>query len=71
LLKVWKVSVQAVYVVGTKVSNISLEMLYLKANNFISVGIKEDAHHVRGINIFGRRFGNYPQDIQIRLRFRG
>jgi len=24
---------------------------------------------VGGINIFGRRFGNYPQDLVLRLRY--
>ena len=28
---------------------------------------KEDARHPGGINIFGRGFGNYDQDIVLRL----
>jgi predicted transcriptional regulator len=32
--------------------------------------VKENARHVGGINIFGRAFGNYPQDILLRIRYR-
>jgi predicted transcriptional regulator len=28
-----------------------------------------DFGDVRGLNIFGRHFGNYPQDIVLRLRY--
>jgi hypothetical protein len=36
----------------------------------VRVGVKEEAANVGGINIFGSRFGNYPQDILMRMRFR-
>lgn len=29
------------------------------------IGIKEDAKNKNGLNLFGRRFGNYPQDLVI------
>ncbi len=39
--------------------------LKLETAKFIElkIGIKENAKHVGGINIFGKKFGNYPQDI--------
>lgn len=72
LLKVWKVSHDAAYVDGVRISNITLDELHIGHGGFISVriGIKEDAARIGGINIFGRHFGNYPQDIVMRLRFR-
>ena len=33
----------------------------------LKVGVKADAKHPGGINIFGRGFGNYDQDIVLRL----
>jgi predicted transcriptional regulator len=36
----------------------------------VRIGIKEDAVNIGGMNIFGGRFGNYPQDILMRMRFR-
>jgi predicted transcriptional regulator len=35
----------------------------------VRIGVKEDAEHVGGINIFGRGFGNYDQDLMMRLFF--
>lgn len=33
----------------------------------LKIGIKENAQHVGGINIFGKKFGNYPQSILMTL----
>jgi predicted transcriptional regulator len=46
--------------------------LNIVSGGFISVriGIKDDATRIGGLNIFGRHFGNYPQDIVMRLRYR-
>jgi predicted transcriptional regulator len=35
----------------------------------VRVGVKENAANVGGINIFGREFGNYPQDILLRIDY--
>lgn len=72
LLKVWKVTQSASYVDGIEISSVGLKDLHLHEFPWITVriGIKEDAVNLGGINIFGRSFGNYPQDILMRLRFR-
>jgi predicted transcriptional regulator len=51
---------------------VRLKDLAIESGKFIAVriGVKEDALHVGGLNIFGRHFGNYPQDIVLRLRYR-
>jgi predicted transcriptional regulator len=71
LLKVWQVTNTESRVDGLKVSDIKLDELGLLANPFISVriGVKENARHVGGVNIFGSKFGNYPQDIVLRIRY--
>ena len=33
----------------------------------LKIGIKEDAIHKGGINIFGKKFGDYPQDIILKI----
>jgi len=45
--------------------------LQLSQGQFISlrIGVKPDAENVGGLNLFGRYFGNYPQDIHMRMRF--
>lgn len=71
LLKVWQVNKDGSYIDGLRLSDMTLEALNLDQQPFISVkiGVKADAQHVGGLNIFGRKFGNYPQDITLRLRY--
>jgi len=71
LLKVWQVNGGGSMVDGVRISDVRLEDLHIVGNPFISVriGVKPEAQHVGGINIFGRRFGNYPQDLVLRLRY--
>jgi predicted transcriptional regulator len=71
LLKVWQVNANGSFVDGKRVSDVSLEELSIPGSSSIAIriGIKPDARNVGGINIFGRHFGNYPQDIILRLRF--
>jgi predicted transcriptional regulator len=72
LLKMWKVTPEGSYVDGIRVSPVTVDNLHIGSGGFISVriGIKDNAARIGGINIFGRHFGNYPQDIVMRLRFR-
>jgi predicted transcriptional regulator len=36
----------------------------------VRIGIKEGAANSGGINLFGSKFGNYPQDIVLRQHYR-
>jgi predicted transcriptional regulator len=71
LQKVWQVNRRGSFVDGLQVSDLCLEDLRITEGTFITVriGVKPDARHVGGVNIFGREFGNYPQDIVLRLRY--
>ena len=71
LLKVWHVTDQGSYVDGVIVSQVTLEDLDLAPHQFISIriGVKEDARNLAGLNLFGSKFGNYPQDIVLTQRF--
>ena len=35
----------------------------------VRIGVEADATHVGGLKLFGRKFGNYAQDIRLRLRY--
>jgi predicted transcriptional regulator len=72
LLKVWTVTENGSFVDGKRISDTVLNALNIAGGSSISVriGVKQGARHVGGINIFGRQFGNYPQDIALRLRYR-
>ena len=69
LLKVWQVTPTGSFVDGMPVSDVKLADLGVEQGRYITVriGVKEDARHIGGINIFGSKFGNYPQDIMMRL----
>jgi len=72
LLKVWHVGERATEVDGMRLSAVTLHDLKLNDVPFIAVriGIKADAEHVGGLNLFGSRFGNYPQDLFLRIGYR-
>ncbi|MDR3192858.1 MAG: helix-turn-helix domain-containing protein [Treponema sp.] len=52
---------------GRKTSDLDLERLQVTRGDYISfrIGVKEDAEYVGGINLFGERFGNYRQNIEL------
>jgi predicted transcriptional regulator len=68
-LKSWRVGRDGTYVDGVKISPVSLKDLDVDTHHSIRlrIGVKEEARHPGGINIFGRGFGNYDQDIVLRL----
>jgi hypothetical protein len=35
----------------------------------VRIGVRPDAANVGGVNLFGRRFGHYPQDLVLRLEY--
>jgi predicted transcriptional regulator len=71
LLKEWSVGASGSMIDGVGLSNVTIDQLDLKLTNHIRVriGIKEDARNRGGMNLFGRKFGNYPQDIVMRIGF--
>ena len=71
LLKHWRVTDHGSFVDGVRVSDVILADLNLSAHHSITVriGVKEDAEYIGGMNIFGRGFGNYDQDLLLRLLF--
>jgi len=68
-LKSWRVTTAGTYVDGVKISPVSLADIDLENHHSIRlrIAVKPDAAHPGGINIFGRGFGNYDQDIVLRL----
>ena len=71
LLKIWRVTGQASFIDGMRISTTRLEDLHLQSGKFITIriGIKQDTFNVGGLNLFGSKFGNYPQDIVLKQRF--
>jgi predicted transcriptional regulator len=72
MLKSWRVTESGTFVDGVKISPVSLKDLELDEHRSIRlrIGVREGARHPGGINIFGRGFGNYDQDIVLRMTMR-
>lgn len=70
-LKKWTVNAKGTFLDGEKVSDRGIDEYLLAEGPFISVriGVKDDAKHVGGVNIFGECFGDYPQDIVMKLEY--
>jgi predicted transcriptional regulator len=65
----WRVTPDGTFRNGRKVSNCALHDLKLEEHKSIRVrvGVKEDARHPGGVNIFGNGFGNHSKDIVLGL----
>ncbi|HEY3282905.1 MAG TPA: metalloregulator ArsR/SmtB family transcription factor [Armatimonadota bacterium] len=71
-LKVWSVTPEGSYVDGLRVSDVTTEETGVKAQDPVKVrvGIKPEALHRGGFNLFGRGFGNHEQGLVLRLHHR-
>jgi predicted transcriptional regulator len=71
-LKTWRVNHTGSFVDGVRISNVAIGELDLPKHHSIRmrIGIAPNAKHPGGVNIFGRGFGNYDQDIVMRLHTR-
>jgi predicted transcriptional regulator len=71
-LKTWSVGDAGSFIDGILISDVTITDLKLDERHSIRmrVGIRDDAKHPGGVNIFGRGFGNYDQDIVMRLTTR-
>jgi predicted transcriptional regulator len=69
-LKNWRIAADGTYIDGLKISEVALSDLRLSEHHSIRlrIAVRENARHPGGINIFGRGFGNYDQDIVMRLK---
>ena len=70
-LKIWSVTQDCSYIYGKNISSVQIQDLQLAEKPYIEVrlGIKPDALNVGGLNIFGEKFGNYPQPIVLKVDF--
>lgn len=69
VLKRWCLNEKGTFLDDKKVSNLTIKEYHLKENDYISVriGMKEDAKHIGGVNLFGDGFGNVPQELVMRI----
>lgn len=72
MLKIWSVDTDGSFIDGTPASEVTIAHAMVVPNQPITVriGVKPDAEHQGGFNLFGRGFGNYPQDLVLRLHYK-
>ncbi len=68
-LKRWRINEDGTFVDGLKISTVTLSDIEIEKHHSIRmrIGVKVDAEHPGGMNIFGRGFGNYDQDIVLHI----
>ncbi len=71
LLKMIVINKKGTFVDGLKISNVTINDFNLdyKSTVRFKFEIEEDAKNVGGITIFGSEFGNYNQDIKVRIAY--
>jgi predicted transcriptional regulator len=71
VLKRWRVGPMGTSIDGLPLSSVAVDSLGLRSGEPIRVriGVRPDAQNVGGINLFGAEFGNYPQDLGLRIEY--
>jgi predicted transcriptional regulator len=71
-LKTWRISKAGTFIDGIRISDVTIDAIDLPKHHSIrmKIGIDAKAEHPGGVNIFGKGFGNYDQDIVMRLYLR-
>ncbi|MCR5753442.1 MAG: ArsR family transcriptional regulator [Acetatifactor sp.] len=71
LYKSVKVNEMGCFENDAKCSEYTMDSLKLAEGNYISLrlGVKPDAAHVGGLNLFGEKFGDYAQSIVMKVKF--
>lgn len=71
VLKVWSVTTEGSYIDGMRLSDVTVREVMVMPQQpvTIRIGNKPDAQHIGGFNLFGKGFGNYEQDLILRLHY--
>lgn len=71
MLKILVINKDGTFIDGLQVSDVSIRDFELDSRSVIKfkLEVEENAEHVGGLTIFGRTFGNYNQDIAVRIKY--
>jgi len=63
----WTIGTEGSFVNGNRASSIRLEDLDLHFSRpiVVRIGVREDAANARGLNLFGEKFGDFPQGLKL------
>lgn len=71
LLKILVINKSGTYIDGLQVSGVSINDFKFDYRSTIKfkLEVEKDAEHIGGLTIFGKSFGNYNQDIDVRINY--
>ena len=71
LLKILVINKKGTFIDGLQVSEVSINDFDFDYRSTIKLKleVEKDAEHVGGLTIFGKNFGNYNQDIDVRINY--
>lgn len=71
LLKMLVINRHGTFIDGLKISDVTIETfgLTFKSSIRLKIAVDSRAEHVGGLTIFGKGFGNYNQDINVRIAY--
>lgn len=71
LLKLLVINKRGTFIDGLQISGVTIHDLNLtdKSTIRLKMAVNDDANHVGGLTIFGKNFGNYNQDINVRINY--
>ena len=69
LLKNVRINERGVYLDEQKMSSTNISQLQIEEGDYFTlrIGVKDDAENIGGFNIFGEKFGDYEQAINVRV----
>ena len=70
-LKTWRVDQSGTYLDHTPISTVTIPDLHITERSYSSVriGVDPRSKNVNGINLFGDKFGDHPQSINLRIGY--
>ena len=71
MLKLLVINKKGTFIDGLQISNITIKDFNLNYKSILKfkIGVPDDTEHIGGLTIFGKTFGNYNQDINIRINY--
>ena len=71
LLKLLVINKRGTFIDGLQISDVTINHLNLTDKSTIrfKMAVNSDADHIGGLTIFGKNFGNYNQDINVRINY--
>ena len=71
LLKLLVINSKGTYIDGLQISDVNIHQLNLSDQDTIKLrlSVNEDSANVGGLTIYGKNFGNYNQDIHVKINY--